>query len=331
MDLPTLMDTATAYWRSATLQAALEIGVFGPLAREAQTAEALAGALATSPAHTEALLDALAGMGILTKRDGQYEIVKNLQPFLSPGSPVSLLDALRYNHDLYPLWGRLAEGVTTGKPVTPPGAHLGEDAARTERFVKGMYSRGRVLAPVMAEALDLGDAKTLLDVASGPGVFSAALARRYPGLQVTLFDLPAVLAVAEELLSDQPEATRIQYVPGDYHRDALPSGFDAALYCGALHQEREEDARTLFAQIAGVLEPGGILYVVDLMVDEDGTTPVFSALFSLNMMLTRPHGHVYTRTRTMELLKQAGFDVEQSGTVPRTPYACLKTRLRPAG
>jgi len=320
MDVKQLMDLASGYWASAALTAALQLGVFERLPG---SSDDLARDLGAAPDHLAQLLDALCGLQILEKSESGYDVPEALRPFLSPDSPVSLLDALRFNADLYPLWGQLAEGVRSGAPVVPPEAHLGGDPDRTRRFVRGMASRARVLAPAVARAVDLEGRTRLLDVAAGPGLFGAALAARFPDLSVTLFDLPPVLDEARNLLAGHPAAERLAFHPGDYHQDLLPSGFDAVFYCGALHQESEDAARTLFGHIHEALEPGGRLVVVDLLLEADRSQPAFSALFSLNMMLTRPHGHVYTAQRAAELLEAAGFRAEPLRMIPQTPYGLI--------
>lgn len=326
-----LMETATGYWPAGALGAAVELGVFEAIeaSQGKCTAAGLAASKQWSTPHTEQLLDALAGMGVLVKAGDKYTLVPELAPLLSRSSPRCMLDALRFNADLFRVWAGLAESVRSGKPAIPPQAHLGVDPARTRRFVLGMQSRAATLAPPVAAAIDLTGKKRLLDLACGPGSYARLLAQRFPELRVTLSDLPHVLAITQELVASDPASARFTYTPADYHTDALPTaegGFDAALYCGALHQETLDAGRALFKKIHATMAPGGEFWVVDFMLNADAATPVFSAMFSITMMLTNPTGRVWREDDAKCALSEAGFVDITSVRPQHSPYWILRAR-----
>ena len=328
-NLGRISELATGYWPAALLSAAVELGVFEALAARPADAAGLARRLETAERATGEMLDALAAVGLLEREaGGRYRLDAGAAPFLDPASSSCLLDALRFNTDLYPLWGRLAQAVRTGAPVIAPQAHLGRDASRTRRFAMGMHSRALGLAPALLPALDMAGCATLLDLGCGPGTFSRMLAERAPGLRVTQFDLPGVVEVARALAADSPAAARIDFRTGDYRRDDLGGPYDAALYCGALHQEDPATARELLSRVAGVLRPGGRVWVVDLMLESDRRGPPFAHLFSINMMLTSPIGRVFSIGEARRVLKTAGFTVEDSCRLGPLPYAVLRGRRR---
>lgn len=313
MTFTELSDIATGYWKAATLNAAVDLKLFEQLPKKAEGFEA-------------DLLDALAGMGLVVKSpDGTYAIAPDCQAFLSPQSPACMLGALRYNIDLYPIWGRLAQTIRTSQPAVPPHNHLGDDPAATRRFAMGMESRAAGLAPELIPAL--GELKgTLLDLACGAGTFSRKLVERHAELTATLFDLPGVLAVAQDLATAAQLTDRLQFLAGDYRKDTLPSGFDFVLYSGALHQENPESALDLFRAIHTAVKPGGTAFIFDMMTDETGTKPLFARLFSLNMRLTSERGRVFTTKQAEELLRTAGFQEVTATFMPTIPYALLRAR-----
>ena len=322
--MQSLMQLATGYWPAAALNAAVALGVFEALDPAPLTVDDAAKRLNASPRHTRELLDALAGLGLLEKQPGKYAIAPGAQKFLSPRGEACMLGALRYNIDLYPIWGNLAETVRCGKPAVPPHAHLGDDPQRTRRFVMGMDSRALGLAPSILPSLEIADATTLLDVACGAGTFSRLLAQRLPALRVTQFDLPPVLAIAQELAQGNP---RIHFTAGDYRADPLPASFDTVLYCGALHQETPEVAAALFQKLRASLAPGGCAVIVDLMTDASAVNPVFARLFSINMMLTNHGGRVFTTGEVESLLRGAGFTRVTSRILPDIPYGVATAQL----
>jgi len=314
------MQLATGYWASAALGAAVRAGLFDALDAGEATADEVVERAGTAANQTTALLDALVGLELLTKTGDRYAIAKDYRPLLSPSGGACMLDALRLNLDMYPMWGRLGECVRNGQPAVPGEAHLGGDAARTRRFVMGMHSRALPMLPLITGAVDVDGAKRLLDVGCGPGTFSRAIAAEHPELQVTLFDLPPVLDVARELTADHPAANRVSFHPGSYREGELPGGHDAILYCGALHQETETSAAELFARIHRAIEPGGRLTVIDLMLEDDRATPAFSALFSINMKLFNPQASVFPVSRAVELIGDAGFTKIRSTRLGESAY-----------
>ena len=328
-----LMQLATGYWPAATLIAAVETGVFEALRGGAQsTATDLARAMNSDPRALAELLDALVAMDALERSDsGLYRIAPGAAELLDPSSSRSQVDALRYNRDLYGVWGKLSESVRTGKPAIPPTAHLGADPDRTRRFALGMHSRALGLAPALLPAIRCppGDATgefRLLDVGSGPGTFSRMLAERNPRLRVIQFDLPPVLRVAQDLTTGTPAADRIFFQPGDYRTDELGESLDGVLYCGALHQESPESAGPLFQKFHAALRPGGRVWVVDLMTAPGRRGPLMAHLFSLNMLLTSPRGRVFAEDETAALLRQGGFTQPEIRRCEAAPYSVVEAR-----
>ncbi|MFA7236694.1 MAG: methyltransferase [Phycisphaeraceae bacterium] len=343
-----LMQLASGYWGSAALGAAVQCGLFDALApgNKHRSAAEIAATKGLDVRLTAALADAMTGLGLLSKTQAGYAIAPAFVELLVPGGARDMLPALRFNLDLYPLWGRLSEAVKSGKPVVPPGAHLGDDAERTKRFVEGMHSRALALGPMILAGVDVSDRQRLLDVGAGPGTFGRQLAAKHEGLHVTLLDLPGVIAVAKRLSAGHVAEERIDYVEADYRGEnwGLPRsedrdqrsrlcegddqrsrlcGFDAVLYCGALHQESDASAGALMQKLHGVLERGGKLFVVDLMFEDDGVKPAFAGLFALNMMLFNPRARVFAAGEVERLLRDAGFTDVKTVRVPGMGYATV--------
>ena len=319
-----LTGLSTGYWASAALNAAVQLNLFAQLTPAGAAADEIAQRAGTSPEMTRLLLDALVGTGILIRQGTLYRLEPSAQPFLDPTAPDNLLDALRFNGDLYPLWGQLGPCVQTGQPAQPPKTHLGGDPDRTRRFVKGMHSRGRAIAPILVPALDFPTRGRLLDVASGPGVFSLSFAARHPALQVTLFDLPPILDATRALITEPLAPHQVTFHPGDYHRDPLPADQNALLFCGALHQETPDSVRRLFPSFHAALVPGGRLILADFLLTPSRSEPLFSALFALNMRLLRPTAHVFDETELKSALTDAGFESIRFNHPKDCPYCILQ-------
>lgn len=302
-----LMQLATGYWASAALGAAVTLGIFDQLSDKPKKIEELAPAIGANVRYLQGLLQPLVGIDILGRKAEGYAITPAYRPYLTSESPCSLLPALRFNMDLFGLWQQLPRAVQTGQPIMPDSGHLGADPAQMKRFVLGMDSRARALVPSWIESIDLSGVEQLLDVGAGPGTVSRMLMERFSELRVIQQDLPPVLDVARELAEAEDCLSRLTFLPGSYHDVYFPTGMDAVLYCGALHQESEATAHGLFQRLFTSLKSGGRLYVVDFMTDIDNAHPPFSSLFGLNMMLLKPGAGVHRAEDVKVWLQQAGF------------------------
>ena len=320
-----LTQLATGYWQSATLMTAVEIGLFDALTDAPQPADEISLTLDVSPALLPSLLDALVSLNILVRTpDARYALAPSAEAVLSRKSHACMIDALRYNTDLYRQWAHLPQVIRTGRSVVPQEQQLGADKDRTRRFVHGMEAKARAFTPMIAPLISLKQFDTLLDVGSGPGTLSRSIAERTPGVHVTLLDLPDVLEIARDICCGSSASDRIDYVSADYRTDALPTGFDAVLYAGALHQESMESATALFTKVHASLKPGGSLYVVDLMLDDTRTAPAFSTLFQLTMILMRPTARVFSTGELSGILHERSFKNIRANEAPGTPYRLVQ-------
>jgi len=304
-----IVEMASAFYESCILFAASDLGVFETLAgKPDQTVEAVAEARGLDVRGTRLLLDACVAVGLLSKQGDRYANTPDTTMFLVPGAPGDLSKAIRYNRDVYAAWGRLQELARTGRPVEKPELHLGNDPARTRDFVLSMHGRALGIGRAVVPMLDLAGCSRLLDVGGGPGTYSALIAKANPNIACTVLDLPAVVAVADELIAGQQLGDRVKTVPGDYRTAAFPGGMDAVLFFGVLHQESPEAIVALFRKAYAALKPGGVVYVMDMMTDASHTQPRFSALFAVNMALTTQNGWVFSEAELKGWLQAAGFD-----------------------
>lgn len=316
LDPAPLIELATAYWGSAALIAAVRLDVFTRLADGPLTADAVAVALEADPAATDCLLAALTALGLLTKAGDTFANAPLAEAFLVGGRPGFLGPALAYNGDVYPLWAQLDSVVKAGKAQTPPGRYLGDDAARTRNFVYGMHHRALGVGRAVASVIDLSGRARLADVGGGPGTYSALLTEKTPGLGAEVLDLPGVVAISREIVSSLGASNRVQCTAFDYYADPLPGRYDAALISGVLHREQPEGVRSILAKTTAALEPGGVLYISDVMVDDDRAGPLFGTMFALNMRVMAHDGRCHSVAEQTAWLAEVGCVVTATTTLP---------------
>jgi SAM-dependent methyltransferase len=330
-----IMQMATGYWVSATLFAANSLNLFGLLANDALSALEVAEQTGTDTRGVTLLLDACVGIGLLLKQSAEligqtdrYYNAPGSEAFLVPGKPGYLGGALHWSADQYEAWGELAKSVREGRPAVPPSLHLGDDPKQTRNFVMGMHHRALGVARGVIPFLEMEGVERLLDVGGGPGTYASLLARQFPGLQVDVLDLPAVVAIARELVAEAGLGDRVHLRAGDATTvDYGSEEYDGVLFSGVLHQMSTATIVSMLSRAQRALKPGGRVWISDMMLDYNKTQPVFSTLFSLQMLLTSDEGAVFSTDECLEWLEQSGFvEAAAQPLPPPLPYIVVNAR-----
>lgn len=324
-----IIEMASAFYESCVLFAAVELDVFGRLSAKGRSdAGLLAESLGVDRDRLRLLLDACVAVGLLEKEGAEYRNTAAAAAMLVKGAPGDVSGALAYNRDVYAAWGGLAGMVRTGRPAEDPSVHLGRDPVRTRSFAMSMFHRAMGIGRVLIPRLDLRGCRKLLDVGGGPAAYSMLMAQAWPELNCTVMDLPAIAAIASELVESRGLSQRVRPVPGDYHDASFPADQDVVVFFGVLHQESPDSIRGLFRKARASLVPGGQVYVMDLMTDATHTQPKFSALFAVNMALTTTNGWVFSDEELGGWLAEAGFrDFEVAPVGGSMPHWLARARV----
>ena len=140
----------------------------------------------------------------------------------------------------------------------------------------------------------------------GQGRFATELAKNYPHLRITLFDLPDVCTVSSRIVARNAMADRIRVIPGDFTKDALPTGADLVTLIRIAHDHCDEVVLALLKSIYASLPAGGSLLIAEPMANEPGEKPEGDAYFHF-YLLAMGSGRLRTPMELMQLMHQAGF------------------------
>jgi predicted O-methyltransferase YrrM len=288
------------------LTAGAVLDVFSRLHAKTMTAAALARNLGTDRRATTFLLDALAALGFLVKRDGGYSVPEDVAALLTEQSAENILPMVRHLANSLRRWAELARVVQTGGPAEVGPSVRGQAADQAD-FIAGMHN---ISKPMAAEVIDLLRPlkfRHVLDVGGGSGTWTIAFLGAVRRARATLFDLPAVIPMARERFAEAGLADRVTLVGGDFYADELPAGADLAWLGAICHQNSREQNRALFAKVHRALEDGGAVVIRDVVMDPSRTSPVGGALFAINMLVATEAGGTYTFEEYREDLCEAGF------------------------
>ena len=159
------------------------------------------------------------------------------------------------------------------------------------------------------EALDLGAARSLLDIGGGPGIYAIEFASRFPALEVTVLDSPESLEVARQNVDAAALTERIHLLPGDAFHTDLGGPYDAIFLSNVIHIYSAAENETLIRRCADSLSPGGQLWLKEFFLDNDSKSPPSGAIFAVNMLVNTEGGDCYSVAETNSRLEDAGLIV----------------------
>jgi ubiquinone/menaquinone biosynthesis C-methylase UbiE len=303
-----------AYAPPLILGAAIEHRIFDLLADGAKTAAEVSRENGASLRGVRAIMNALVGFELLKKDDeGRYSLTPESAAFLVRKNPGYLGGILRHGDQLIPRWLHLSEIVKTGKPATAVNQE-GDGSAFFVDFVEDLFPVGYPSAKALAAAFP--QARKVLDVAAGSGVWSIPLAQNSKEVRVTALDWPGVLPATRRVTERMGVAGQYEFLAGDLNSADLGNGYDLATLGQILHSEGETHSRALLGRVFQALAPGGTIAIAEFIANEDRTGPPLAMLFAVNMLVNTEDGDTFTVTEISQWLREAGFVDPRTMEVP---------------
>jgi len=297
---------ARAFWEARVLMTAAELDIFSVLQDKPKTAKQVAKELSSNVRGTEFLLNAVAAMGMLEKKNNAFRVKKGMERALSSSSPDTVLPIVQHMAHLWEAWGQLTRIVQKGKAAETAGAHKWDERS-TKAFIGAMHAIGQGMAKSVMTRLDFSPRTNLIDIGGGSGVYTIAALKAAPHMRATLFDLPPVIEIARKKLTEERLLDRVTLVRGDYQKDALPGGHDVALLSAIIHSNSPAQNVALFRKAFKSLVPGGSIVVRDYVMSDDHTRPPDGAFFAINMLVNTKGGGTYSLKEIKRGLEAAGF------------------------
>jgi len=275
---------------------AAEAGFFEALRSRTMTAEELASRLNLDRRAVWTVVEALAALGYLIKKEERYALSTEAEEtFFKRDSALYSGFSFMHGYELTKRWLELPAVLKTGLPARRERGPGGQ-----RYFIEAMASHARLSAPEIASfclaGLPVGAG--VLDIGGGPFTYARAFAGR--GAQVTVLDTPEVVAMMQPTIG---EGESIAMIAGDFTA-ALPPGPYHLAYLGNIcHIYGEKENRELFQRVAAELVPGGRIAIVDFVRGEHP----FAALFAVNMLINTERGGTWTLAEYTSWLTGAGF------------------------
>lgn len=303
---------------SSTLELAFELDVFGKLEGKEVTLDELAALLGLPWSSARMLAQFLCREELLVQRDGKLSSARWVEPNLV-GDAVegrAIRRILQVDLPMEALKHRLFHPPVLHWYQIRDEGEIVDTSSMVDQKAEGWFASFQTNTHPMriqwgedlAGRYDFSAHHTLLDVGGGTGGWCVGVRRHNPSLRCRVFDLPEVQEIAEEKLAADGETEQVEFVPGSFFSDELPSGADVVLLASVVHNWTPEDGRTILGKVFDALEPGGTVLVHEYFFEDDWTGTM-EAVFEAFVLLG-PEGRSGwqpTYQEAEDLLTEAGF------------------------
>jgi DNA-binding transcriptional ArsR family regulator len=301
-------------WKTQTIRASVELGLFEALPADPGELERR---LELGKSVAPRLLRALTELGLVVRdRDGVYHLTDK-GAYLRRSHPLSLVDATRHwGREAWAAWSEASWSLRTGESGFRK--RYGKDffdwlegrPEELESYHRAMAAYARHDYLSLPASVDFGIHDSILDAGGGAGELAFALLRAFPNLTAMVMDRPEVVAMA---VPPPDLEVRCDFVEGDFF-GKWPVRSEAVVLARVLHDWPDDDARRVLRRAREAMPGGGILYLVEMVLDDSTGS---GALLDLHMLVATG-GAERTEAHFRALLDASGFellDVAPTGSV----------------
>jgi len=291
------------YWPSRCLLTALEFDIFTAIGEGGNAAQ-IGTKIHANARAVGTLLNALVALGVLSKSGDVYKNTPESARFFVEGSKDNHRNGLLHIANIWHRWSTLTDAVRSGTRVP-----IGRDDTSewTRDFIAGMQRNAKDRGPLVVKALGTAGVRRILDLGGGSGAYSIAFAKASPEVRCEILDVPEVVPLTTEYVSQASVSGQVSLRAGDMLHGDFGSGYDLIMLNAICHMFSPEQNRDIFLRARRALAPKGRLVVQDFILNPEKTGPQHAALFSLNMLVSTDAGASYSEPEYAEWMKAAGF------------------------
>ncbi|MGA9310659.1 MAG: methyltransferase [Pseudonocardiaceae bacterium] len=304
------------------------LGVADVLAAGPQPVEEIAERVGAHRSALYRVLRALGDVGVVAELENRQFALTPLGELLRsdvPGSLRGWATMVGMPFHRYP-WTGLYETVQTGESAfdrvhgTKVFDYLAEHPEDAAVFDAAMTSISANESVSIAEAYDFSRFNTIVDVGGGRGGLLAAVLSANPHLQGVLFDVPTVIAGADEELSGADVVDRCKVVSGDFF-DSVPDGADAYLLGSIIDDWDDDQAVRILRTCRAAMSDTAYMLLAEVVLPDGAAPSIMGKLADLEMLVMTAGGRRRTEAEHRGLLGQAGLRLTR--TIPSAGMVSL--------
>nr|VFJ75886.1 MAG: Ubiquinone/menaquinone biosynthesis C-methylase UbiE [Candidatus Kentron sp. FW] len=308
-EFASLSGDMVGFWRTQAICAAVELGVFEALPG---TSDDIAEARGLAPEHARRLLRALAELRLTRCVAGDW-VATERGEYLKSAHPLTLADAAgEYGRYFPDMWTALPDALRADSAWRAPDifGEVARDARRADGHHRMLMSYALHDYASVPVALRLRGNERVVDAGGGLGALASLLMKQYPHLRVVVLDRPEVVerAMRRQLGEGIAFQSTDLFQPWDVEADVV-------VMARVLHDWDDPRALRLLRHARRVLGKGGRIFVVEMLIPEEGGS---GGLCDLHLLMTTG-GAERTVSEYARLLDEADFDVEGIRRIPALP------------
>ena len=328
MKLPESKDPADIFWglvydagKPQVLKHAINFKVFNYLL-EPISAKEIARKIETKPEPTSRLLDMLAILGVISKKDGQYRNTTSAEEYLVEGKPTYMGDMYVMTVDMDGgMIGNIPQALKSGVPEMAPDQAYSDEfwASQVDMFARGKRAQWSYSAlPQVIEMPEFLSFKQMLDLGGSAGIYTVALVTRHPTLKGTVLDQPPVVEITKKIISEYGLQDRIDVIGADFSKDDIGKDYDLIWTSDTLSLFPDKDKlEEICIKVYNSMNSGGVFVSQQQMViSKNGIWPPDTAWLSHIMAFEGANCTLY-ETDVSEAMLDAGFRSVESQYVNR--------------
>ncbi len=289
------------YWNLASaglqihaLEYAMTSGLLSVL-KSPSTSANLAKRLQLDPKATSVLLELLWSMDVLQRKapegntaDNGYTLTPFAERYLLEDAEQSCAQAWRFRAQTLNTCGQSLQAFLEGRlqgndfaAVQPEQAWA--NAAKGQIAQEQRTITAPAVVQLLREQVAIPSQGRFLDLGGGPGFISIELARQYPELTGTVFDLPATAEVANSNIRAAGLQDRLNSRGGNAISDDLGGPYDLIWCSSVLHFLPDLDA--VLHRATAALKPGGLLICAHAEIADTAAEALQTLPFYMPLML----------------------------------------------
>lgn len=300
-----VLDQSIAFTKSRVLLTAYELDIFTILGDSSKTADDVAQIVNGDRNGIIRLMNALVALELLEKIGNKYRNNKAAYSLLVKGNP-NYMANLKYMTYVWKNWDNLTESVMTGTATASKYVTEFEHQELID-YIAAENWRANLQAPEVIKLSKLQDVERVLDLGCASGAFGMEVLKQKPGINLTLFDYPNVIEITNEYIEKKGLSDKIQTIGGDMFDDDFGRGYDTVILSNVIRSYSLMDSMIILRKVFDSLVKDGKVIIHEFLLEETRDKPEFSALLSLNMLVSSNRGDILTETDTWLILKESMF------------------------
>jgi len=322
---PSLMPLIGIFTISRLIYVAAELGLADKMADGSRSADELATETRTHGRSLYRMLRALTAYGVFAETEPGKFGLTTMGTQLRSDVPGSVRNFARFFGDQrsWRCYADIEHTIRTGETAMRRVYGMGsfeyyaEHPAEASIFNGAMAEVTRRVGSAATAAYDFSMFRAIMDVGGGNGALIAELLRAAPAARGILFDLPAGVREAQQVLTTTGVAERCTIVPGDFFK-SVPTGADAIVLKSVIHDWDDASATSILGNCRAAASANTRLLLIERVMPARMTASPASqraAVLDIRMLLVAG-GRERTEEEYRALLASGGFTLTRTVMLP---------------